>query len=109
MAWFKFTLDEQNSSFLAQVSAVPGMNVRGLEVTCHDNAAWLVERIARNTGARYTPEGGHPEHGPPGWAFLVGRGLPCWGCEGASPLRAREAHDDYAGAVRQGDHGELAR
>ena len=54
MAWFKFTLDEQNSSFLAQVSAVPGMNVRGLEVTCHDNAAWLVERIARNTGARYT-------------------------------------------------------
>lgn len=77
MAWFRFEIEDGserlggignagNTSFQAQVSAIPGVTVRAVgsyasgthvalvTVTCHENAAWLVEQLCRKTGVRYT-------------------------------------------------------
>lgn len=50
MAWFRIRLSHTTPALVSKVGAIPGVSLKGAYVFCHDNAAWLVERLAHAAG-----------------------------------------------------------
>jgi len=54
MGWFRFTLERVPSDAVTALEAIPGVTLRDGAVTVHENSAWLVDRICRARGVRFT-------------------------------------------------------
>lgn len=112
MTWFRVRLSHTTPALVSKVGAIPGVSVKGTAVFCHDNAAWLVERLCHGAGVFVELEELRQD-GPPLESIeeLVPNGLREWvpgflteyQREGVLKMAHRDGHFWWAAGCLAGD------